>query len=207
MWGVYCPDSPTQTHRVHALLDIRSPPIIGASTDGPRPLFCRDSRFQATAAVTSTGKGAASESPGAQCVGFRAPDWAGRFCSFDGRHKQWAPYEDYKIITAILTPRAPVWGAVGWGWSGAESPRWPLVSSIIWLHILATGAHPLRPNLNRILSGARRGSSAFEKGRDVQKLDVWLFRRHNGKNKENPRKDSRNFIVIPVHICTLVVRN
>lgn len=108
------------------------------------------------------GKGRSSESPGAQCVGLRAPDWAGRFCSFDGRHKQWVPYEDYKIITAILTPRAPC--LRGCGGEGAESPIWPLVSSIIWLHILATGAHPLRrPNLNRILSGARRGSLGFRK--------------------------------------------
>lgn len=77
-----------------------------------------------------------------------------------------APYEDYKIITAILTPERLSEG--GWSWAGlgeGESPRWPLVSSIIWLHILATGAHPLCPNLNRISSGSRKGSLEFKRPR------------------------------------------
>lgn len=98
-----------------ALLDIRSPPLWSVNR-WAAAIVSGDLRFQATAAVTSTGKSAGRESPGLNASGSERQIGQG-VCSFDGDHKQW-PVWGLQNHYIYINPWVLVWG-------GEESLRCP----------------------------------------------------------------------------------
>lgn len=136
MWGVYCPDSPAQ-HTVCALLDIRSPPLWGVNR-WAAAIVSGDLRFQATAAVTSTGKSTERKSP-AFNASFSERQIGLGVCPFDGDHKQW-PVWGLQNHYIYIRPNLRV---LDWA-----SLWWLHVSITIWHQILETGSYPLGLNWN-----------------------------------------------------------
>lgn len=84
-----------------ALLDIRSLPLLGVNR-WAAAIVSGDLRFQATAAVTSTGKSTGRESPAFNASVFLSARLGRAFALLMAIINN-SPYEDYKIITSILT--------------------------------------------------------------------------------------------------------
>lgn len=90
-----------------ALLDIRSLPLWSVNR-WAAAIVSGDLRFQATAAVTSTGKSTGRESLGLNASGSERQIGQG-VCAFDGDHKQW-PVWGLQNHYIYINPWVLVWG-------------------------------------------------------------------------------------------------
>lgn len=114
-----------------ALLDIRSLPLLGFNR-WAGAIVSGDLRFQATAAVTSTGKRTDRESAAFNASVPERQIGLG-VCSFDGNHKQWPVWglQNHYIYINL--------GVLDWG---GGSLKWPVFVAI-WHQILDTRYHPI----------------------------------------------------------------